>query len=63
MPTVQQQRERLISLLKIAEEKFGQSNAAKVTQLQKAYEDAVAQAKSFGAADPEQTAGLLRLLR
>jgi adenine-specific DNA-methyltransferase len=42
-------------LLKIVEEKFGQSNAAKVAQLQKAYEDAVAQAKSFGAADPEQT--------
>jgi len=90
MPTVQQQREKLISLLrelfqldqpdldfgfykimhakakdvtaflendllKIVEEKFGQSNAAKVAQLQKAYEDAVAQAKSFGATDPEQT--------
>ena len=90
MPTVQQQREKLVSLLKelfqldqpdlnfgfyrimhakakevtaflendllkIVEEKSGQSNAAKVVQLQKAYEDAVAQAKSFGAVDPDQT--------
>jgi adenine-specific DNA-methyltransferase len=88
MPTIQQQRDKLIGLLKelfqldqpdldfgfyrimharevtafleedllkTVEEKFGQGNAASIAQLQKAYDDAVAQAKSFGAADPEQT--------
>jgi adenine-specific DNA-methyltransferase len=90
MPTVQQQRDKLVNLLKelfqldqpdldfgfykimhakakqvteflendllkIVEEKFGENNAAKVAQLQRAYEAAVAQAKSFGSAAPEQT--------
>jgi len=90
MPTIQQQRDKLIGLLKelfqldqpdldfgfyrimhakarevtaflendllkTVEEKFSQSNAASIAHLQKAYDDAVAQAKSFGAADPEQT--------
>jgi len=90
MPTVQQQRDKLVSLLKelfqldqpdldfgfyrimhakakqvtafldndllkIAEQTFGEASAEKLAALQKAYEDAIAQAKAFNAPDPEQT--------
>jgi len=42
-------------LLAIVAEAFGQDNSQRLAQLKKAYEDAVAQAKEYGAPDPEQT--------
>ncbi len=42
-------------LLKIVEQTFGQANAERIVALQRAYDDAVSQARQYGAADPEQT--------
>ncbi len=42
-------------LLKIAEAAFGQVNEARIGELQKAYEDAIVDAKRYGAANPEET--------
>lgn len=42
-------------LLKITEEAFGQVNEVRIGELRKAYEDAIADAKRYGAANPEET--------
>src|SRR5438874_10499037 len=42
-------------LLNIIERAFGQAGGDKLAAFQKAYENSVVQAKSFGAVDPEQT--------